>query len=416
MKTRILFVCVSAAVMICALFWGRDFTAVQTGPPVVIAAATDLHYIAPELTDHGAYFQKVIENADGKAMEYCEELTEAFVEQVIGQSPDLLILSGDLTFNGARASHEALASKLGRIEAAGISVLVIPGNHDLENGMAASFHGDSYTFTDSVTGEEFAEIYSEFGYQEADARDDASLSYTVKADEKLRILMLDVNTAGSPGTLTDDTLAWAERQLQNAKRQGARVLAVSHQNVLPHNHLFPFGFMMGNHEKLLKLYEKYQVICNLSGHMHVQHIMESENGFLEIAGSCLAEWPNQYGILTLDRGSAEYQTIAVDVSAADQESGNPDLQDFSAYAYDFLWNTAYRQAGAEMGDDARGKELKRFFADVNTAYIAGRMDTADWKEDLYQEWKEKAAFLYAYLQSIADDGFRNHTEYSFTFY
>ncbi len=451
---RILFVGVSAVIMLFALCLRKDFAADRMDT-VLIAAATDLHYIAPEMTDHGSYFQQVIKNADGKAMEYCEELTEAFVEQVISQCPDLLILSGDLTFNGARASHEALAAKLERIETAGILVLVIPGNHDLENFMAASFHGDSYTLVDSVTEEEFAEIYGEFGYQEAIARDDASLSYVAEAGEGLWILMLDVNTIHSPGTLTDDTLAWAERQLQNAGKRGVRVLAVSHQNILEHNHLFPFGFVMGNHKKLLELYEKYHVICNLSGHMHVQHIAESEKGFPEIAASCLAEWPNQYGILTLGSGSeedragvceseenragvhgseenrtgiceseenradvcesAEYHTVFVDVSAANQESSDPDLRNFPAYAHAFLWDTAYRQAGTEMGDDARGKELKRFFADVNTAYIAGRMDEADWNEEFYQAWKKDAAFLYAYLQSIADDGFRNYTEYTFSF-
>ncbi len=468
---RILFVGISAAVMLFALCLRKDFAAGRM-EPISIAAATDLHYIAPELTDHGSYFQQVIRNADGKAMEYCEELTEAFVQQVISQSPDLLILSGDLTFNGARASHEALAAKLEQIEEAGIPVLVIPGNHDLENFMAASFHGDSYTLVDSVTEEEFAEIYGKFGYQEAIARDDASLSYVAEAGGGLWILMLDVNTVRSPGTLTDDTLAWAEQQLQNARRRGVRVLAVSHQNILEHNHLFPFGFVMGNHKKLLELYEKYHVICNLSGHMHVQHIMESEKGFPEIAASCLAEWPNQYGILTLgsvpeeDRAGvceseencvdvygpetgiceseknrtdvygseengtgiceseencadvcepAEYHTVFVDVSAANQESSDPDLRNFPAYAHAFLWDTAYRQAGTEMGDDARGKELKRFFADVNTAYIAGCMDEADWNEEFYQAWKKDAAFLYAYLQSIADDGFRNYTEYTFSF-
>ena len=43
-----------------------------------IMVATDLHYLAPELTDHGAYFMKMIESADGKVMAYSEELLEAF--------------------------------------------------------------------------------------------------------------------------------------------------------------------------------------------------------------------------------------------------------------------------------------------------------------------------------------------------
>ena len=31
-----------------------------------VITATDLHYLAPELTDHGECFWRVMENADGK--------------------------------------------------------------------------------------------------------------------------------------------------------------------------------------------------------------------------------------------------------------------------------------------------------------------------------------------------------------
>jgi chromosome segregation ATPase len=82
-----------------------------------VITATDLHYLAPELTDHGEYFWRVMENADGKVSEYCEEITEAFLEEVVAERPEALILTGDLSFNGARASHEALAKKLAALEA-----------------------------------------------------------------------------------------------------------------------------------------------------------------------------------------------------------------------------------------------------------------------------------------------------------
>lgn len=53
----------------------RQETISEPPEAVELIAATDLHYLAPELTDHGAYFQSVIENADGKATEYCKEIT-----------------------------------------------------------------------------------------------------------------------------------------------------------------------------------------------------------------------------------------------------------------------------------------------------------------------------------------------------
>ena len=78
----------------------------ETADPVTLLVATDLHYLAPELTDHGPCFERSITHGDGKVMAYSEELVEAFVTQVIDRHPDALILSGDLSFNGARKSHE----------------------------------------------------------------------------------------------------------------------------------------------------------------------------------------------------------------------------------------------------------------------------------------------------------------------
>lgn len=62
-----------------------------------VMAASDLHYIAPTLTDHGAYFTTLTESGDGKLMRYIEEITDAFLTEVSQARPDALLLTGDLT-------------------------------------------------------------------------------------------------------------------------------------------------------------------------------------------------------------------------------------------------------------------------------------------------------------------------------
>lgn len=410
-KCRVLLVSLAVALigMIVYSVWRSKHTEYAPLDHVTLFVATDLHYLSPELTDHGAYFRQMIRDGDGKAIEYCEELTDAFVEQVIAQRPDALILSGDLTFNGAKLSHTALAEKLLLIKNERIPVLVLPGNHDLENPMAASFNGDGFTLIDSINSQQFEEIYQAFGLNEAMDRDNASLSYIAELTPGLRLLMLDVNTADSPGVLTNSTLQWVERQLREAERKGSRILAVSHQNLLEHNSIFAYGFVMGNSAALLSLYEKYNVICNLSGHMHIQHIIQSENGLPEIASSLLIISPNQYGVLTLDGTSASYDTAKVNVSLPTSKNSDSDndLIDFPDYAHTFLWNTAYRQAEAELNDVPELEQMCAFFAEVNTAYVSGRMNTVTWNNTIFQMWKAQNTFMSAYLQSIFDDGFRN---------
>ena len=371
--------------------------------PVTLFVATDLHYLAPELTDDGEFYRKMVQNGDGKAMEYCEELMDALIEQVIDLHPNALILSGDLTFNGEQLSHIALAEKLQQIEDAGIPVLAIPGNHDLENPRAASFQGDGYSYVDSIDAEQYAEIYAPFGLDDALARDDASLSYVAEVTPSLWALMLDVNADGS-GTVTAPTLQWVEQQLQRAAQEGVHVLAVSHQNLLKHNSLFVYGYVIGNRTPLLELYEKYGVICNLSGHIHMQRTSQSDNGLPEIVTSSLMVWPNHYGVLTLEGTQAQYCAV----SAAENR---PELAEAT---HSFFWDNAYRQ-GLDASDGEDAEALARFFADVNTAYFAGQIDQVEWDDGLLQSWKEKKSFLSAYLQTIPDEGFQNHTEYSFAF-
>lgn len=60
------------------------------------------------------------------------------------------------------------------MEKDGIQVVVIPGNHDINNRNAASFDGRSRQMAEAVSANEFAEIYNDFGYDEALSRDPAS--------------------------------------------------------------------------------------------------------------------------------------------------------------------------------------------------------------------------------------------------
>lgn len=79
-----------------------------------IILATDVHYFAKELTDFGQAYQTMAEQGDGKLALYVWEITDAFLDEMVERKPQTLILSGDLTLEGERGSHEALASKLER--------------------------------------------------------------------------------------------------------------------------------------------------------------------------------------------------------------------------------------------------------------------------------------------------------------
>lgn len=378
--------------------------------PTKILVATDIHYLSPSLNDHGACFEKTILNGDGKALAYIDELTDAFVEQVIREKPAALILSGDLTLNGEKQSHLDLAQKLRSITDCGIPVLVLPGNHDLNNGYAVRFTGKTYEPVENLKPAQFDEVYAEFGYNGASSRDEASRSYVFPLSDELRVLMVDVNTIGNEGVLKPETLDWVKNQLEEARQAGARVLAVSHQNLLAHSESISAGFVMGGAEELLALYEEYDVICNLSGHIHMQHTAKSESGFFEAATGSLAVSPNQYARLTLRPHRMDYQTVPVDVSGWAEKQGSTDenLLDFSTYSADFFCQVNRGKVIGWLQKEENAEEMADFFARINLDYFQGRPDLYDREDPMFDVWQQSGAFYKDYVESMRREPAVNH--------
>lgn len=377
------------------------------GSPVEIVVATDLHYIPPELVNGSSLFAKILHSSDGKQMDYIDEIVDAFLAEVVERKPDALVLSGDISYNGERVSHERLAEKLAAVRAAGVPVFVIPGNHDIENPNAYRFEGDRQEHADSVTAKEFADIYADCGYGMAVSRDRASLSYAVPLSGDLRLILLDTasyednakrDSPDSRGVLRNSTLRWLKGQLKKAQEDGAAPVVVSHHNLLPHSPLFVEDYVVEKSDKLLELYRQYGVKLHLSGHMHIQSIA-SGDGVWDIAGSSLAVSPEQYGVIQFRPGQEiAYHTQATDVArwAKTQGRTEEELLDFAAYSRDFFWKSSYRREYWNvLALDLTVEEKKRvseLFSDANVAYFAGRIDEV--RERLfvsegYRIWTER---------------------------
>ena len=382
-----------------------------------IFVATDPHFISPELTDYGPFFMRMIENGDGKLVHYTDELTDAFVQQVIENRPDCLILTGDLTFNGAKKSHEDLAVKLRKIDQSGVPVLVLPGNHDLYCYAAAEFSADGYTLTERISSEEFADIYHDLGFDLAISRDPYSLSYMAEPIPDVRILMLDTNTLMLEGAVAQNTFTWLENVLSRAQQDGAKVIAASHQNLYAHSSLLYEGYIITNASMLQSRYARYGVSVNLSGHLHIQHTHAPDGKTPEIATSSLAVSPCQYGVITLEDGCAQYRTEAVDVSAWATTNGktDPNLLNFAQYAADFFAAASTPQTDAQSAGDPEADALHSFMARLNAAYFSGRMDTIDPACEYAQRLQQDDAFSGRYVRSILQEPPRNHTQFSFPF-
>lgn len=395
-----------------------------------IIQATDLHYLAPSLTDHGPLFERVIANGDGKVMDYIDEIADAFIDTVLVSDCDALILTGDLAFNGEKTSHEVLAGKLSALTEAGIPVFVLPGNHDLYYPLAASYSGETYTLVSSVSADEFAAIYHACGFDQALSRDSASLSYMAKLSDRLYLLMIDTNTVEEPGSIREETLTWAEAQLKKAQADGAQVISGSHQTLLTHNAMFRGGFVINNQDKLQALYETYGVHLNLCGHMHLQHYAFNENETLtDIVTSAISITPAHYAdlMMTSDRDtlSVQYRTNELDVAAWAKKQGRSEenLLNFTAYSHDFFRTNSYEKTCSQLTEsnpeltDAQRSQMAAFLSDINVNYFTGHLDQVNWDEEAARLWgSSTGGEMYSmYLKSIEPELSKDFNSLTHTF-
>ena len=407
--------CLSLLLTVCS---GKS-NALEMRDSFSLVIGTDLHYISPELSNDSPHFRELVKRGDGKTSLFCEELTDAFLEEVCLMKPDALLLTGDLSFNGALESHRALAEKLRRVEAAGVPVLVLTGNHDVYCSSAARFEGESYTLVDSATTESFEEIYAEFGPDEALSRDPQSLSYCYALNDSTWILMLDANTARYSCALPPDTVSWVEQQLKTAAKQGCRVIAACHQNLLQHS-MFDYGYVLTQSGALLKLFQKYDVRVFLSGHLHMQHIQE-RNGVTEIATSALCSYPCQYGVLRYESGVFRYhtQTVAVDAWAQRHGREEEELKDFTGYAASLfdertLSQTVLLLAGRALSPGQQAT-MNVFACELNRCYFSGHMENyeaLDPDGSLRKLWSDTDSLYGYYLNSIQTDAGMNYNEWT----
>lgn len=398
-------------------------------PPKVVLA-TDLHYQSREAGDGGEAFQLFVERGDGKVVEYLPELLEAFIDEVIELNPSALVLSGDITMNGERMNHEELSGKLARVEEAGIPVLVIPGNHDINNTNAAVYYGSEKTAAPSIDGEDFYEIYHDYGYDDALSRDEASLSYVYELDEKNWLLMLD-SCQYDPrnlveGRIKEETLAWMEEELQKAQEQGIFVLPIAHHNLLAQSRMYTTQCAMENNGEVIDLLQKYRLPLFFSGHLHVQRIRKHKSepgvpdgayGIQEIITDALSIPPCQYGLITWEEdGSITYATQAVDVSAWAQKTGSadPNLLDFEAWSSEYIQELIIDQIRGivkNLGNDVE-RSMAEVYAGVYIDYYAGRQIDAKGVRSSkgYRWWQRNMpdSYLLRELDSMIEDSDRDN--------
>jgi 3',5'-cyclic AMP phosphodiesterase CpdA len=258
-----------------------------------IAVLSDLHYMDPSLLKKdGSAFQMYLMQ-DPKLLAESGAILQQILHKLVNEKPDLVLISGDLTKDGELVSHKSLLKQLQILGLNHIKVLVVPGNHDINNPDAKLFNGNNATSVATITSDNFKSLYADYGYKSAISRDPNSLSYVSEPFKDLRILAIDANEYynNTPiycvvaGKIKDATMEWAKKQLADAKAKGKTVIGMMHHGIVEHfmgeSAIFPDYLVDNWGENADKLMQAGLKVI-FTGHFHANDATQRTTGNLSL--------------------------------------------------------------------------------------------------------------------------------------
>ena len=280
-------------------------------PVVRLAVIADPHVFDAVSSRPGPAWDRNLSSGI-KLLAESSEILEQALAAIAAERPDVLLVCGDLTKDGERASHELAARALARLQegrpgAPGPRVLVVPGNHDIANPRAARFLGEAEEQVPTVSPAQFAGIYAETGYAGAIARDPSSLSYLAEPVPGLLVLAIDSCGYREDGSrsvsgcrVSAATLAWIRDALVDARARGAVVVALMHHGVtwhFPGQHAVDPSRVVGGADRLARLLLEGGVRVVFTGHGHAQDaaLVAVDGRFLaDVETGSLVTYPNPW--------------------------------------------------------------------------------------------------------------------------
>jgi len=252
-------------------------------PDASFAVITDLHVWDPALGSEEARFLAVLDGTSKQFLDSIPFLDNA-IDKIIETGVSFVLVCGDLTKDGELHNHMILAEKLKRLTDAGIDVLVVPGNHDINSGKAVRYTEENTERVPNVSDIEFAGIYSGFGFNKALERDKGSLSYVTEPVEGLWILSIDscryreqssTRPQITAGGLSQETVNWITSILTKAQNQNKAVIVMMHHRVVPYAGVSEnnaANFLIRDYESFGNLLASWNVRVVFTGHSHAQTI------------------------------------------------------------------------------------------------------------------------------------------------
>lgn len=286
--------------------------------PFKFFVITDPHYFAKSLSARGKPYEEFMD-FEQKCFAETPYINDAVFDYLAKQTEtETILIAGDLSFNGEKASHEEFVTVLNRLKDAGKDIYVVTAGHDIEpNPFEYTEEGRHH-----IEGVKFFDLYDyyrDFGYDKAISFYKENLSYVAQLTDGIRLLVLCNDSAEKKNiAYTDELLAWAKEQMDKAKADGQMMIAMEHYPVLPGQPILSLipDARQKESKKLYTLLADNGVHLIFTGHMHNQSInvvmTEKGNKFYDVCTGSVIGCPAFIRLCTIeDESTVSIKSIPV---------------------------------------------------------------------------------------------------------
>lgn len=313
---------------------------------------TDPHYFENSLGASGAEYDRFNLKEQKCLAETGAIIDSAFETLCADKETRVVLIPGDLVFNGEKESHRGFIRKLEKLKACGKQIYVTTAGHDFSDNPTA-FEGDKRIPVEGTKREELLALYRDFGFSNNLVFDKRTYSYVAQIADGIRLLALNCD-----GDCNDfhgfdaEQMQWIKTQIEAAKAAGDLFFAMVHYPVLPGS---PIMCMVGDAvitgwQEVSSTLADWGLQLVFTGHMHMQSInsktTEKGNTIYDVCTGSLVGCPASIRKITV----TDRKTVLIESSRIEDfewDKSGMTATEYFAWRFDRMINTTI----ASMAED-----------------------------------------------------------------
>jgi len=291
----------------------------------------------------------------------------AFAKLAEDHDTNIIIIPGDLTFNGEPESHAAMIEKLSELKKLGKEIYIVSGNHDGDHEAYAFKDAEKFTIP-NVSHEDLKTLYADFGLNQAIAIDHTKTCYVVQLCDTVRLLGINYNL-GAKNSGFDAYFDWILAQVEDAKQNGQLIFGMMHVPMLPGSPILelPTDATIKDGKKFAARLANAGLPLMFTGHMHMQSVnklvTQQGNFFVDICTGSLVGGPAMIRKCTIDENLSMTVTSHASVLDFDWDKNGMTADEYFAWRFE-------RKVRNEIEGAVKDKKLAQKLLNIRLGTLA----------------------------------------------